>query len=60
MKHRWPFYSPLGTTAPAVDLDDEPRQCNACEWIGPRSDCCWLGAVGPLCPECRETTEEAP
>lgn len=37
----------------------EIRECNACEWRGPLSETCMLGAVGPLCPECRETTEAA-
>ena len=31
--------------------------CNACSWVGPVSETCMLGSVGPLCPECRETTE---
>lgn len=38
----------------AVTLPD--RECNACDWRGSVMDCCWLGTVGPLCPECRETT----
>jgi hypothetical protein len=37
--------------------DAERRECNACDWRGPESECVMLGAVGPLCPECRETTE---
>lgn len=32
------------------------RECNACDWSGSVMDCCWLGTIGPLCPECRETT----
>jgi len=34
------------------------RECG-CGWRGRLEDCLWLGAVGPLCPACRETTEEA-
>lgn len=34
------------------------RECG-CGWRGHLEDCLWLGAVGPLCPACRETTEEA-
>jgi hypothetical protein len=41
-------------------LCNEQRECNACDWRGIRSDCTWLGAVGPLCPLCYETTDEAP
>lgn len=38
------------------------RCCNACDWIGPESETVMLsdhrgGGVGPLCPECYETTE---
>jgi hypothetical protein len=61
----WPFYStdercaPAPTTQPA----NERRECNACDWTGSRAECVWLagmdGGVGPLCPECRETTEVA-
>lgn len=32
------------------------RECNACDWTGRGYDCVWLGAMGPLCPECNETT----
>lgn len=35
------------------------RECNACKWIGPESETVMCGAVGPLCPDCRETTEVA-
>ena len=31
------------------------RACNACEWFGETD--CMLGAIGPICPECGETTE---
>ena len=31
------------------------RACNACEWRGLTIRMC--GSVGPLCPECGETTE---
>ena len=41
-------------SAPAVDPQLE---CNACDWKGPLSEACMLGSIGPLCPECRETTE---
>lgn len=34
-----------------------PRSCNACLWIGPASETVMCGSVGPLCPECNETTE---
>lgn len=34
----------------------EIRSCNACDWAGTRDATVTLGAVGPLCPECRETT----
>lgn len=33
------------------------RECG-CGWRGCEDDCVWCGMVGPLCPECRETTEE--
>lgn len=32
------------------------RICNNCDWTGDVSDCVYVGAVGPLCPECHETT----
>lgn len=32
--------------------------CCACDWQGPLSETCMLGAIGPLCPECREVTQE--
>ena len=35
----------------------EQRSCNACTWKGPLADTIMLGAVGPLCPDCHETTE---
>lgn len=35
------------------------RWCNACTWAGKETDCVWLGAIGPLCPECHETTDTA-
>lgn len=35
------------------------RECNGCSWVGEASDCVYCGEVGPLCPECHETTEEA-
>jgi hypothetical protein len=31
------------------------RECNACSWMGEADTYC--GSVGPLCPECHETTE---
>lgn len=58
----WPFQStdPRVVPQPAEQQEaDEVRECNDCNWTGPRSECCWLGAIGPLCPECRETTEAA-
>jgi len=30
-----------------------------CGWTGLRSECYSLGEIGPLCPECKETTESA-
>lgn len=39
--------------------EDPIRECNGCDWKGPLSETCMLGEVGPLCPECRETTEAA-
>jgi hypothetical protein len=35
---------------------DDVRECNACVWLGAVDDCVWLGDIGPLCPECHETT----
>lgn len=35
-----------------------PRECG-CGWRGESDDCVWCGNVGPLCPKCHETTEEA-
>ena len=37
-------------------------QCNACNWIGSSADAHYLGGrepIGPLCPECHETTGPA-
>lgn len=37
-------------------------QCNACDWIGSSADARYLGGrepIGPLCPECHETTGPA-
>lgn len=37
-------------------------QCNACDWIGSSADALYLGGrepIGPLCPECHETTGPA-
>jgi hypothetical protein len=45
-------YKPRGEPAATVE-----RECNACNWRGREADTLMLGAVGPLCPECRETTE---
>lgn len=36
------------------------HSCNNCAWRGPTSECVCLGRIGPLCPECLETTEEEP
>jgi hypothetical protein len=44
---------------PSQKTAEPTRECNACDWKGPLSETCMLGAVGPLCPVCRETTEEA-
>ena len=41
----------------------QPAQTDAvcnngdCSWGGPLSECCMLGAIGPLCPVCRETVQ---
>lgn len=35
------------------------RACNNCEWVGLASECVHLGDIGPLCPECNETTHES-
>lgn len=37
----------------------ELRECNACSWAGPTTECVYCGEVGPLCPMCHETTMEA-
>lgn len=42
---------------PAAQQQDN-RECG-CGWRGAVEDCAWLGSVGPLCPNCHETTEEA-
>jgi hypothetical protein len=31
-------------------------ECNSCDWIGQVGEADFLGAIGPLCPECKETT----
>lgn len=33
------------------------RECNACDWVGETD--LMLGSIGPLCPQCGETTEPA-
>lgn len=41
-------------------INEQAREqccCNACEWTGPTVDTVMLGDVGPLCPQCHETTE---
>lgn len=43
----------------ALRVNVRRRECNACEWVGDKSDCVWCGEVGPLCPKCHETTMEA-
>ena len=35
----------------------ESRECHSCGWLGTVADTLMLGSVGPLCPDCRETTE---
>jgi len=38
---------------------DEVVCCSeCCEWSGKIADCNYLGDIGPLCPECGETTDE--
>lgn len=34
------------------------RICNSCDWQVRENDCVSVGNVGPLCPECNETTHE--
>lgn len=34
------------------------RICNRCDWTGLERDCVKLGDIGPLCPDCKETTHE--
>lgn len=49
---KWLSASPQPAVAERVEC------CNAkCGWAGLKSDTCMLGAIGPLCPECREVTE---
>lgn len=44
----------------AIDAAINPvRECFSCGWKGPLTETCMLGAVGPLCPKCRETTEKS-
>jgi hypothetical protein len=35
----------------------EHRVCTACDWRGKWTQTVSLGEVGPLCPQCHETTE---
>lgn len=46
------------STAKPSDKQQANRECG-CGWHGAVDDCTWLGSVGPLCPNCHETTEEA-
>lgn len=36
-------------------------ECNSdeCGWSGRLNETCWVGAIGPLCPQCRETVESS-
>ncbi|GAB2885217.1 hypothetical protein GCM10027202_12260 [Microvirgula curvata] len=46
----------------AVPEAPQTIQCNACDWIGSSDDARYLGGrspLGPLCPECGETTGPA-
>lgn len=46
----------------AVPEAPQTIQCNACNWIGSSADAHYLGGrepIGPLCPECHETTGPA-
>jgi hypothetical protein len=43
---------------PAQQVQSELRYCNDCEWTGTTDRMC--GAIGPLCPECGETTGVEP
>lgn len=47
----------LGQAIWSRESDNADRACNACSWTGKESDCVYCGSVGPLCPECHETTD---
>lgn len=52
-------YRAMLAAAPEVP---QTIQCNACDWIGSSADALYLGGrepIGPLCPECHETTGPA-
>lgn len=42
----------------AAESTQPQRECS-CGWVGNLDDCVWCGRVGPLCPNCHETTEAA-
>lgn len=42
-----------------IDAAQPKYSCNACDWTGKLADTVMLGSVGPLCPECRETTDKS-
>lgn len=46
---------------PEAELKDCQALCcnEECGWQGLASECVMLGAIGPLCPECHEVTEQA-
>lgn len=46
----------IGAHVHVIPHPPEERECNECDWNGPVTACLWCGEVGPLCPECNETT----
>lgn len=50
--------NPSSKAMPTPKQDQELRYCNECDWKGATDR--MLGAIGPLCPECGETTGVEP
>ncbi|HJV75463.1 MAG TPA: hypothetical protein VJ654_14650 [Noviherbaspirillum sp.] len=48
----------IGTIRLEIDAARQQYECNACDWKGKLADTVMLGGIGPLCPECRETTDK--
>lgn len=57
MEHGAELILVLGAVTGTAHDDVELRECNACDWKGPRSATVMCGSIGPLCPKCKETTE---